>query len=133
MAKSKTSKRAQEKEQPIRQNVRLKAGDSVMIIAGGNSKGRVLKGKTGKLIKIVDSTRAIVEGLNIVTRHRRASGPNSPGGKVPMEAPLHLSNLMYYAEKLKKPVRLKIKSLADGKKVRGYIDPESKEFVQLER
>jgi hypothetical protein len=39
---------------------------------------------------------------------------------------------MYYVESLSKAVRLKVESLADGTKVRGYTDPEKKQFVQLE-
>jgi ribosomal protein L24 len=49
-----------------------------------------------------------------------------------VEGGMHISNVLFYVEKLKKPVRLKHKILEDGKKVRGYIDPTSKSFVQIE-
>lgn len=110
----------------------LKKGDTVMVISGGNGQSRANKGKTGKILRFVGDDRVVVEGLNFVTRHRRAAGPNKPGGKVPHEAPIHVSNVMFYAEKLKKPVRIKHQTLSDGRKVRGFLDPKSKEFVQIE-
>jgi len=105
----------------------------VMVIAGGNKKKRPLKGKTGKIRRFVgkDRTYAIVEGLNFVTRHQRARGPQKQAAKIQKEAPIHVARLMYYVEKLKKPVRLKIGVLADGTKVRGYTDPETGKFCQL--
>ncbi|RIL07991.1 MAG: 50S ribosomal protein L24 [Proteobacteria bacterium] len=109
----------------------LRKGDMVMVIAGGHKKKRPIKGKTGKIMRFVGTTRAIVEGLNFVTRHKRASGPGQQSSKVQMEAPIDVSRLMFYAEKIQKPVRLKHKFLADGSKVRGYLDPKSREFVQL--
>lgn len=111
----------------------IRRGDTVMVIAGGNKKKRVLKGQTGKIVRFVgeNKERAIVEGLNMMTHHVRAAGPNKPSGKLQREGSIHVSNLMYFVEKLKRPVRLKHKLLADGKKVRGYLDPKSKEFVQI--
>jgi large subunit ribosomal protein L24 len=110
----------------------LRKGDLVMVIAGGNAKTRPNKGKTGKILRFVGDERVVVEGLNFVTRHQKPLGPNKPGGKIPREAPIHVSNVMFYAEKIKRPVRLKHKALADGRKVRGYVDPASKEFVQVD-
>lgn len=115
-----------------RQKHTLRKGDLVMVIAGGNSGTRQNKGKTGKILRFIGSERVIVEGLNFVARHQKPQGPNRPGGKIAKEAPIHVSNVMFYAEKLKRPVRLKHKALADGRKVRGYIDPSSKEFVQID-
>lgn len=114
--------------------VSLKKGDSVVVISGGNEKRRVLKGKVGKIVRFVGEKkdRVLLDGVNVVTRHTKASAPNRPHGKVPKEAPVHVSNLMYYVEKLKKGVRLKHKVLEDGRKVRGYISPENKQFVQIE-
>ena len=121
------------KQETIQIATHLKTGDTVMIISGGNKKKNQLKGKTGKILRFVgkDRSRAVIEGLNIVTRHRRAAGPDKPAGKIKREAAVHVSKLMYYAEKAKKPVRLRHNRLADGTKVRGYLDPKSKEFVQI--
>lgn len=109
----------------------LRKGDLVMVIAGGNAKKRPNIGKTGKIVSFVGAERAIVEGVNFITRHQRQTGPNQPSGKISKEGSIHISNLMYYVEKIKRPVRLKHKTLADGKKVRGYLDTKSKEFVQI--
>jgi len=111
---------------------RLKMGDTVMVMSGGNKKTRPIKGQTGKLLRFVDNgARAIVEGLNLMTRHQKAKGPSKPAGKIVKEAPMQVSRLMYYAEKIKRPVRLTVSFLADGTKVRGYKDPKTKSFVQL--
>ena len=114
---------------------RLKTGDVVIVISGGNKNKRPIKGKTGKILRFVgeDRQRVIVEGLNMVTRHTRPTTPNKPSGKIQREAALHVSNVMYYVEKLKKGMRLKTMTLADNKKVRGYVDPKTKNFVQLEK
>lgn len=110
----------------------IRAGDTVMVIAGGTKGRRELKGKTGKVLRLVGKERIVVEGLNILTKHQRAQGPKAAGGKITREAPIHISNVMYFVEKLSRPVRLRHKRLADGTKVRGYLDPKSKEFVQIE-
>ena len=111
----------------------LRRGDPVMVIAGGNKSKRPIKGQVSKIKAIVGDKcdRVVLEGLNIFIRHKKAQAPGEEGGKVQVEVPVHVSNLMYYVEKLKRPVRL-VKGLsADGKRVRGYKDPETKKFVEL--
>merc|ERR1711916_260182 len=67
----------------------IKTGDNVKVIAGDD------KGKTGKVTKVVTkSDRAIVEGLNMVTKHVKPSASNPNGGIQKVEAPIHISNLM---------------------------------------
>lgn len=112
----------------------LKAGDTVMVIAGGHKTKRPNKGQTGVLKKFVgkNSERVIVEGVNMITKNLKATAPGQPSGQVQQEGGIHISNVMYYAEKIKKPVRIKHSRLEDGRKVRGYTDPESKEFVQID-
>ena len=111
----------------------LRKGDTVIVIAGGNSTSKQNKGKVGKILGFAGKARdrVIVEGVNIVVKHKRQAGPGKAAGKVEKEGPIHVSNVMYYVEKLKKPVRLRHNVLEDGKKVRGYINPETKEFVQV--
>lgn len=123
----------QAQERP-RKRSSLRAGDPVMVIAGGNKHKRPNKGQTGTIREFVGSSkdRAVVEGVNLMTKHKRANQPGETGGKIQVEAPIHVSNLMYYAEKAKRPVRLRHQFLEDGRKVRGYIDPQSKEFVQID-
>ncbi len=66
----------------------IKTGDTVKVIAGDD------KGKTGSVLSIVtDKNKAIVEGLNIVSRHTKPSAANPNGGIIKKEAPIHISNL----------------------------------------
>jgi large subunit ribosomal protein L24 len=92
---------------------RVKKNDTVMVIAGKE------RGKIGKVLRVVPAeNRAVVERLNIVKRHLKPRGPQSPGGIVEKEAPLHLSNLMPMCERCDAPVRVGIRTLEDGEKVR---------------
>lgn len=112
-------------------STQLKKGDQVMVIAGGNKKKRPNKGQVGRILGFQGTDKVIVEGLNLVTKHKRATKPGEQSEKTQIPAGIHLSNVMFYAEKIKKPVRLKQKFLDDGRKVRGYINPENGEFVQI--
>jgi len=68
---------------------KLKTGDSVRVIAGAN------KGSEGKIVKIISKvSRAIVEGVNMVSKHVKPSAENPQGGINKFEAPIHISNLM---------------------------------------
>ena len=90
----------------------LKAGDSVVVITGKD------KGKTGKITKVFTKTnRVIVEGINIVKRHQKASMTQEPG-IVTKEAPIHVSNVMMADPKDGKPTRVGYKVEKDGTKVR---------------
>ncbi len=109
----------------------LKVGDTVMVIAGGSGKKRENKGKTGKILKFVGNDRVVVEGINFIVKHQKQLGPTKPAQRLVKEGAMHISNVMYYAQKISKPVRLSKKVLEDGKKVRGYLDPTTKEFVQI--
>lgn len=112
----------------------LKKGDPVMVIAGGNKTKRPNKGQVSKIRAIVGDKgdRVILEGLNLFVRHKKASAPGEESGKVTVEKSVHISNVMYYVESLKRPVRLAKGIGADGKSVRGYKDPKTDTFVQLE-
>lgn len=60
-----------------------------MVIAGTS------KGKSGKIIRMIPKqSRAVVEGLNMVTKHQKPSASSPQGGIAKMEAPIHVSNLM---------------------------------------
>lgn len=89
----------------------IKKGDKVIIIAGSN------KGETGEVKQVFPKeNRAIVEGLNLVKKHTKATQDN-PGGINDIEAPLHISNLMIVDPKTGKPTRVGRK-LVEGKLVR---------------
>jgi large subunit ribosomal protein L24 len=92
---------------------RVKKNDMVMVIVGKE------RGKVGKVLRVLpEQNRALVERLNIVKRHIRPRGPQSPGGIVEKEASLHLSNLMPMCERCNAPVRVGHRLLEDGTKIR---------------
>jgi large subunit ribosomal protein L24 len=91
----------------------IRKNDTVMVIAGRE------RGKTGKVLRVyAGSGRATVERLNMVKRHTKARGPQSPYGIVEKEAPVHLSNLMIMCDKCNAPVRMGKLQLEDGHNVR---------------
>ena len=91
----------------------IKKGDTVYVNAGEN------KGQTGKVLKVlVEKRRAIVEGLNMVSKSQKPSAKNPQGGIVKQEAPIHISNLNVVDPKTGKPTRIGRKLNADGKLVR---------------
>lgn len=92
-------------------NTPLKKGDKVVIIAGKD------KGKTGEVTQVITKTdRLVVSGINMVTRHNKASMAQEPG-KVQKEMPIHMSNVMLADPKDGKPTRVGYK-MEGEKKVR---------------
>ncbi len=93
--------------------IHLKKDDKVKIIAGRD------RGKIGKILKVIRKDgRVIVENINLVKKHARPSASNRQGGIIDQEAPLHQSNVMLVCNKCLQAVRVKMKFLEDGKKVR---------------
>ena len=91
----------------------IKKNDTVVVLAGED------KGKTGKVLKVlVDKNRALVEGVNMVSKSTKPSAKNPQGGIVKQEAPIHISNLSLIDPKSGKATRVGIKVTEDGKKVR---------------
>jgi len=131
------SKREHNKKQvkPVAVQVKrmFRKGDPVMVIAGGNKNKRPNKGKVGNIMAFVGKKRdrVIVEGVNLIKKHQRQTTPDTQSAIIEKEGSIHISNVMYYVEKIRKPVRLKSQFLADGTKARGYLDPKSKDFVQI--
>ena len=92
---------------------RLKKDDKVKVVSGKD------RGKIGKILKVDrKKNRVLVENINIVKRHTRPSGQTRQGGIVESEAMVHTSNVMLMCNKCVTPVRIKMKQLDDGKKVR---------------
>jgi len=90
--------------------IHIRKDDRVIVLAGND------KGKTGKVLKvIVDKNRAIVEGVNIVTKSAKPSAKHPQGGFIKQEAPIHISNLSLIDPKSGKPTRIAIKR--EGKNV----------------
>jgi large subunit ribosomal protein L24 len=92
----------------------IRKGDKVVVIAGDDkdtSKPRIVK----KVL--VDQSRVVVEGVNIVTKHSKPSAQNTKGGILKMEAPIHISNIMLYDSKEKAGTKVR-REREDGKTVR---------------
>ena len=91
----------------------IKKDDTVIVLSGQD------KGKTGKVLKmLVDKDRAIVEGVNIVSKSAKPSAKHPQGGIIKQEASIHISNLSLIDPKSGKATRIAIKKTDDGKKVR---------------
>jgi len=93
-------------------SLHVKKGDRVVVIAGKD------KGKKGEVISASPSeNRVVVQGVNLVKKHRRAT-PSNPGGIIEAEAAIHVSNVAHLDPKDDKPTRIGVKILDDGRKVR---------------
>ena len=91
----------------------IKKGDTVMVLTGNS------KGKTGTVLRVlVKEQKAIVEGLNMVSKSQKPSAKNPQGGIVKQEAPIHISNLNVVDPKSGKATRIGRKLNAEGKLVR---------------
>jgi large subunit ribosomal protein L24 len=92
--------------------MKIRNGDKVKVIAGKD------KGKIGTVMKTLSlRSRVLVEGVNVVKRHVKPGAISKEGGIVSIEKAIHVSNVMFYNEKLERPVRLGYKTI-DGKKYR---------------
>ena len=91
----------------------IKKGDTVFVNSGKD------KGKTGRVLKVlVKEQRAIVEGLNLVSRSIKPNAENPNGGIVKQEASLHISNLNPLDPKTGKPTRIGRRKNSEGVLVR---------------
>ena len=91
----------------------IKKGDVVFVNAGED------KGKTGRVLKvIVSEERAIVEGINMVSKHTKPNAKSPQGGIEKKEAPVHISNLNVLDPKSGKPTRIGRKLDENGSLVR---------------
>ena len=92
--------------------IHIKKGDEVYVLAGED------RGQTGRVLSIDRAKqRAIVEGVNFVTKATKPSAQYPQGGLVKKEAPIHISNLSLIDPKSGKPTRIALKR-EDGKVVR---------------
>ena len=91
----------------------IKKGDTVYVNAGND------KGKTGRVLRVlVSKNRAVVEGLNMVSKSAKPSAKHPQGGIIKMEAPIHVSNLNLLDPKSGKPTRVGRRKNEEGKTVR---------------
>ena len=99
--------------------MKIKRGDNVKVIAGDD------KGVTGVVVKVLPKEdRVIVQGVNIVKKHRKPSQANPDGSIEEREAPIHISNVALVDPKSKKTKKAAAKTVRvgfdfeDGKKIR---------------
>ena len=91
----------------------IKKGDTVYVNAGN------YKGQTGKVLSVlVEKQRAVVEGVNMVSKSTKPSAKHPQGGIIKQEAPIHISNLNVVDPKTGRPTRIGRKLGANGKLVR---------------
>ena len=91
----------------------IKKGDTVYVNAGND------KGKTGRVLRVlVSKNRAVVEGLNMVSKSAKPSAKHPQGGIIKIEAPIHVSNLNLLDPKSGKPTRVGRRKNEEGKTVR---------------
>ena len=93
--------------------MKIRKNDTVLIIASKD------KGKKGKVrFAYPKDERLLVEGINFIKKHARASGPARQAGIIEQEAPIHVSNVMLVCNKCNHPTRIGFRFLEDGRKVR---------------
>ncbi len=92
---------------------RIRKGDQVLVISGAQ------KGRRGEVLRVVPKDeRAVVQGVNMISKHTKPKGVGQPGGIVQVEAPIHLSNLKLVDPKTGTPTKVGFRLLEDGRKVR---------------
>jgi len=91
----------------------IKKGDTVLVLSGE------YKGQQGKILEMMTKTdRALVEGINLVSKHTKPNAKNPQGGIIKKEAPIHVSNLMLVEPSTGKPTRVGKRRNEAGKLVR---------------
>ena len=97
----------------LRDKSHIKKDDKVKVIAGKD------KGKIGKVLSVDrKKDRILVENINVIKRHTRPTAKNRQGGLVESEATVPWSNVMLMCSTCLSPVRIQMRRLDDGKKVR---------------
>ena len=106
--------------------IHVTKGDTVRVMRGED------KGKEGKILKVFPKTgRVLVEGINIVKKHRRARRPEEQSGIIEMPAPIAASNVMLLDPKTGAPTRTRARVDADGTKER--VSVKSGESIAVTR
>ncbi len=90
--------------------MKIRKGDEVQVLAGKDV------GKTGVVTRVINSTdRVIVDGVNLVKKHQRATKATMQGGIIDKEMPIHISNVGILCGKCKKATRIGYRFDADAK------------------
>jgi large subunit ribosomal protein L24 len=95
----------------------VKKGDMVQIIAGDH------KGATGRVLRVdPDKNSVVIQGQNIVKKHVRPSRRNPQGGRIGVEQPVHISNVLPLSPKSSRGARVHYTLNEDGSKKRVTVD-----------
>ncbi|MGD0342258.1 MAG: 50S ribosomal protein L24 [Bacteroidales bacterium] len=106
----------------MQKKLHIKKGDTVMVITGES------KGQKGRVLEIDRAKdRAIVEGINMVSKHTKPNAKAPQGGIVKKESPIHLSNLMLVDPASGKPTRIG-RRLNDNNKLVRYSKKSGEEI-----
>jgi large subunit ribosomal protein L24 len=106
----------------MQKKLHIKKGDTVMLIAGES------KGQKGRILEVDRiKERAIVEGVNMVSKHTKPNAKAPQGGIIKKEAPVHISNLMLLDPASGKPTRIG-KRLNDKNKLVRYSKKSGEEI-----
>jgi large subunit ribosomal protein L24 len=88
--------------------LKIKSGDTVRVIAGDH------KGSEGKVLRVLrEKNKAVVEGVNMVSKHTKPSAKNPQGGIVKKEAPIHISNIALVDLKTKETTKTGVRKEGD--------------------
>ena len=94
---------------------KIRKGDNVVVITGRD------KGKTGTVLRVLESGKVLVEGVNRVKKHQRPNPmKGEQGGIVDKDLPIHISNIALFNPATQKADRTRVKTLEDGRKVRVF-------------
>lgn len=106
----------------MQKKLHIKKGDTVYVNAGEN------KGQQGRILEVIrKKDRAIVEGINLVSRHTKPNAKSPQGGIVKKEASVHVSNLMLVDPSTGKPTRIGRK-LSDKNRLVRYSKKSGEEI-----
>ncbi len=95
----------------------IKKGDTVQIVAGDH------KGITGKVLRVLrEKNKVVVQGQNLAKKHVRPSRKNPQGGRINVEQPIHISNVLPLNPKSSKGTRVRYQVNEDGSKRRVAVD-----------
>lgn len=93
----------------------IRKNDTVLVISGE------YKGRKGRVLEVdTKNQKVLIEGINLMKRHTKANARNQQGGIIEREAPVHISNVAPWCASENKPSAIKMKTMADGKRVRTW-------------
>jgi large subunit ribosomal protein L24 len=92
---------------------RIRKGDTVAVVSGDD------RGKRGRVLRVIpESSKVVVEGVNLVYKHLRKSQKSPQGGRVRREAPIHACKVMPVDPETNRPTRVRFEVQGEGRKVR---------------